>query len=97
MSYELRITNYELRITNYELNKKLYEKALPILLALLTFNNANAQGWKWCNPTPQGNTLKSCDFSDNNTGLAVGECGTILLTFDLFSVYSPTYFYKKPN
>lgn len=53
-----------------------------IAFALLIFKGANAQGWEWLNPLPQGNFLSSVDFVDANTGYAVGGAGTILKTTD---------------
>lgn len=44
---------------------------------------ANAQGWQWSHPKPQGNTLNSVCFTDANTGYAVGAWGTILKTTDV--------------
>jgi photosystem II stability/assembly factor-like uncharacterized protein len=38
--------------------------------------------WKWQNPLPQGNALRSVFFTDINTGYAVGDCNTILKTTD---------------
>src|SRR2546423_46327 len=38
--------------------------------------------WSWQNPLPQGNTLEAVKFIDANTGIAVGEKGTILRTTD---------------
>ena len=57
------------------------------LLFLILFssgNTINAQNctWKWQNPLPQGNTLNSIRFINNNTGWAVGNTGTILKTTD---------------
>jgi len=41
----------------------------------------HAQG-SWLNPLPQGNTLNSVFFPDENTGWAVGNFGTIIKTDD---------------
>ena len=48
-------------------------------LLLLTPLSLWAQ-WTWKNPKIQGNPLCSVDFTDVNTGFAVGEFGTILKT-----------------
>lgn len=52
------------------------------LLVFITINTGNAQGWQWQNPLPQGNPLNSIQFTDNNTGYAVGNCGTIIKTMN---------------
>lgn len=36
--------------------------------------------WQWQNPIPQGNTLYSVFFADEQTGYATGEYGTIIKT-----------------
>jgi hypothetical protein len=51
-----------------------------ILLIIISFQ-LHAQ-WFWQNPKPQGNTLNSVDFVNENLGWAVGEYGTILKTTD---------------
>src|SRR5205807_4289686 len=38
--------------------------------------------WVWQNPLPQGNTLYGASFTDNNTGTATGDNGTIIRTTD---------------
>src|SRR5687768_147509 len=38
-------------------------------------------GWKWGNPQPQGNTLRTVEFA-GGTGYAAGDYGTILRTTD---------------
>src|SRR6187431_2126769 len=35
-------------------------------------------GWFWQNPLPNGNTLNSVKFVNAQTGIAVGDLGTIL-------------------
>lgn len=55
------------------------------LVLTLTTASAYSQlidNWKWLNPSPQGNTLNSVDFVDNNTGYSAGAYGTILKTTD---------------
>jgi len=39
-------------------------------------------GWTWQNPLPQGNLLNDVEFTDKDTGIAVGDFGTILRTMD---------------
>jgi len=51
------------------------------LVALFLINSAIAQ-WTLQNPLPQGHTLHSVHFSDDNTGYAVGDVGTIIKTLD---------------
>ncbi len=56
-----------------------------LLLAVTAFSvaNANAQsGWFWQNPLPCGNRLNDVCFTSPNTGIAVGDFGTILRTTD---------------
>ena len=50
-----------------------------IFLSTILSNNLFAQ-WFWQNPLPQGNTLTSVSYIDQNTGWAVGLKGTILKT-----------------
>jgi len=38
------------------------------------------EGWFWQNPLPQGNTLNSVHFINQNNGIVVGNSGTILKT-----------------
>ena len=38
--------------------------------------------WKWQNPIPVGNTLRSVFFTGANTGYVAGLGGTILKTID---------------
>src|SRR3954462_4251164 len=38
-------------------------------------------GWKWGNPQPQGNTLRTVEFA-GGTGYAAGDFGTLLRTAD---------------
>ncbi len=54
---------------------------LGLLLAILSLP-AQKQDWRWQNPFPQGNTLRNSFFLDKNTGLMVGDAGTILKTKD---------------
>jgi photosystem II stability/assembly factor-like uncharacterized protein/putative cell wall-binding protein len=41
---------------------------------------APTQTWSWQNPRPQGSDLLAVDFTDSNTGWAVGDAGAILHT-----------------
>ena len=56
-------------------------KKVFILFCLIIYSSAYAQ-WFWQNPLPQGNLLISCNFTDSNTGWAVGYGGTIIKTTD---------------
>ena len=49
-----------------------YLKAIYISLGLIIGIAYAQSGWVWQNPLPQGNTLSDVDFSDANTGTAVG-------------------------
>lgn len=51
------------------------------LLILATSTPAFAQ-WTWLNPKPQGHTLNDVEFLDDNTAIAVGDAGTIMVTHD---------------
>jgi len=51
-----------------------------VLSALLAPAPANAVGWRWQNPLPQGNDLNGTCFVDAKHGWAVGDAGTILVT-----------------
>jgi photosystem II stability/assembly factor-like uncharacterized protein len=51
-----------------------------IILFLLVRVTHTQQGWNWRNPLPQGNDLTSTKFLNNNTGYAVGKCGTVIKT-----------------
>jgi len=50
------------------------------LVVLFLVNSLSGQGWKWLNPLPTGNDLKSVFFTDDLTGYAVGVKGTIART-----------------
>ncbi|MEO8446134.1 MAG: YCF48-related protein [bacterium] len=47
-----------------------------------TANSQQSDNWVWQNPKPQGNTLSSVDFVNNNTGYSAGSFGTIIKTTD---------------
>jgi len=49
-----------------------------ILLALLFVSHISNAQWKWQNPLPAGNTLRSVYFTDTLHGWAVGDAGTIM-------------------
>jgi hypothetical protein len=57
--------------------KKIYFSIGLMLLSLLAFSQ-----WTWQNPIPQGNTLKSVQFPDANTGYAVSRDGIVLKTIN---------------
>ena len=49
-------------------------------LFLCRHSSSSQTGWFWQNRLPQGNGLGGVSFTDANTGTAVGDHGTILLT-----------------
>src|SRR5437899_2448294 len=51
-------------------------------LCLLCLLNTCVAQWSWINPTPTGNDLHAIRFIDANTGLVVGDNGTIFRTTD---------------
>ena len=59
-------------------------KFVPCILLSIILNTtmSSQEGWVWQNPLPQGNNLGSVYFVNNNSGWAVGSCGTILHTND---------------
>jgi photosystem II stability/assembly factor-like uncharacterized protein len=57
-------------------------RKLLLILVLLQCSLISQSQYKWLNPLPQGNTLRSVYFSDENTGYAVGNLGTALMTID---------------
>lgn len=57
------------------------KKAILLLLFEGIFLLGLSQ-WHFHNPLPQGHTLRDVHFFDSNTGLAVGDAGTILRTRD---------------
>jgi len=57
--------------------KKIFFSICLTIMSALAF----AQ-WTWQNPYPTGNHLQSVYFTDPNTGYAVGDSGTILITID---------------
>ena len=60
-----------------------FKNIFIILIICLFAKMSPAQhNWFWQNPLPQGNTLNSVDFGDENTGWAVGENGTIIKSTD---------------
>jgi len=66
---------------------------LPLLAALLLpvlAAPANAQ-WHWAHPLPQGHTLHDVVFLDDNTAIAVGDVGTIMVTHDQGNTWSVSW------
>ena len=59
-----------------------YLRFVLIAAVLFLLPGIGQAGWFWQNPLPQGNTLQSVCFIDNNTGYAVGWLGTIIKTTD---------------
>jgi photosystem II stability/assembly factor-like uncharacterized protein len=66
-------------------------KKIVIILGLLFVATTNfaQQGWFWQNPLPQGNSLNSIYFVDENTGWVAGAYGTILHTTDSGANWNP--------
>lgn len=54
---------------------------LPLMVVEFQVGFAQS-GWFWQNPLPCGNNLNDVCFIDPNTGIAVGDFGTILRTSD---------------
>jgi photosystem II stability/assembly factor-like uncharacterized protein len=60
-------------------------KTRTILITLLVLSSAPRLAfsqWSWAHPQPQGHTLHDVVFLDDNTAIAVGEVGTIVVTHD---------------
>jgi photosystem II stability/assembly factor-like uncharacterized protein len=57
-------------------------KIFLLFIALALLFNANAQDWKWVNPTPTGNQLNAVKHLDTNNVIAVGNYGTILMSYN---------------
>jgi len=54
-----------------------------LVLTFLPFSYLHSQmtdNWEWVNPRPQGNTLHTMDFVNENTGFTAGRFSTILKT-----------------
>ncbi len=56
-------------------------RAALAFVLLVSATPASAQ-WTWLNPKPQGHTLNDIEFLDDNTAIAVGNAGTIVVTHD---------------
>lgn len=55
---------------------------LLLLLVLLQSQIPGYSQYKWINPKPQGNTLNSVFFANDQTGYAVGNFGTVIMSVD---------------
>ena len=55
-----------------------------ILFILIISNLALAEdcGWKWNNPLPQGNNLRTVQFVNDNIVYITGEYGTLMKSTD---------------
>lgn len=63
-----------------------------VLLFLTLFSSLAAAGeWEWQHPKPQGNTLWSVAFANEWYGYAVGDFGTIMVTYDHGSTWQLQY------
>lgn len=49
-----------------------------LLFFLLFFGSVNSQNWKWLNPLPQGNSLKSVNYLGSGKYIAAGFGGSIV-------------------
>ena len=60
------------------------KKSLLLLATLFIWGQTafTQQDWFWSNPKPQGNNLLAVQFLNENTGYAVGDFGTIIVTND---------------
>ncbi|HKW15642.1 MAG TPA: YCF48-related protein [Candidatus Krumholzibacteria bacterium] len=58
------------------------------LLILFAFPIAASAQWHWAHPQPQGHTLRDVVFLDDNTAIAVGDVGTIMVTHDQGNTWS---------
>ena len=55
---------------------------LPATLLFLCVSTPASAQWTWLNPKPQGHTLHDVEFLDDDTAIAVGDAGTIMVTHD---------------
>lgn len=56
--------------------------ALAFLLLFVLTPRLAAAGFRWLEPSPQGNDLRNIVFLDNVTAIAAGEGGTVMVTHD---------------
>lgn len=59
---------------------KFFNKFLVLIIFLLFINRNGISQWQWIYPVPQGMTLNSVSFIDNNTGIFSGVIGVLLRT-----------------
>ncbi|MEO8664690.1 MAG: hypothetical protein ABI462_04260, partial [Ignavibacteria bacterium] len=54
------------------------------LIALTSEKSYSQQpdNWEWLNPKPQGNTIHTMDFANDNIGYAAGAFGTVIKSTD---------------
>ncbi len=77
-----KLTNSKNKKENNQMKLKLLLMALVAVIFTASSYAQLNDNWKWLNPSPQGNTLNSVDFVDNNTGYSAGTYGTLLKTTD---------------
>lgn len=64
-------------------------KLVPVAAAILLVSTSSAHAqWLWSYPTPQGHELYDVVFLDNDTAIAIGEFGTIMVTHDTGTTWS---------
>ncbi len=62
---------------------RILKEIITFALFVISPGSAIAQPeWTWQNPLPQGNTLVDVQTIDENTIIAVGSAGTVLMTVD---------------
>lgn len=66
-------------------------KTKLLLFLLLFTTRAYCGEWNWQHPLPQGNTVRSTAFPTSFYGYAVGDYGTILVTYDRGSSWELQY------
>ena len=64
---------------------------LLITLLVLTLPRLAFSQWHWAHPLPQGHTLHDVVFMDNNTAIAVGDVGTVMVTHDQGNTWSVSW------
>lgn len=57
-------------------------RSTTIYIILVLFSYQAFTQWHWYNPLIQGNTLTTAEVIDDQTIIAAGECGTLLLSND---------------
>src|SRR5262245_17756689 len=63
---------------------------LASLFLAITSHSA-AAAFRWLEPAPQGNRLNDIAFLDDNTAIAVGGMGTIVITHNAGATWSTSF------